>query len=1005
MIVVAVLLLGTISLLQLPVGLLPNLANPGITIITRYSGISAEKIEELITIPIERQVSDISGIEKIVSVSSEGESRIDLTFDHNADIKIKILDASERIHTIKDSFPREVEDPSIVQYDPNDRPVFTVSFSSKNLDLKQLRELIDQKVKLKYERVEGVSEVFVGGGFEREIQILADPGRLVAHRIAVGSVADSVAKGNVYATAGKLPGIRERFVYTEAKFTSLSEIKSSYFRRPGKDGGLIQVGQVADVEDRFRDPGTVARTNGEERVTVYIEKAGNANTLAITDTCEAITAALAFKDIETHISYNQGTSIRRAIKQVSTSCVHGIIIATFVLYGFMRRAGITLLVALNIPASILSTFFLMYMSGLEINVMSLSGLALGSGMLIDNSIVVSEAIDRRLALGESRSVAILQATFSVSVEIISATLCTIVVFIPLLFTDPETRILYTGFSLTVVYSLLASLVFSLTVLPALMLAFLNWKRPELGGSLGEFMTFIGNVESQYDRLTQAFTIERLTEAYRRFIGQLFANPARFLIVLAFLLVSSPFLFWGLKKEYMSPIDSDDIEASVDLDTGTHLEKTESLVRTIEEKIRKHPGVREVSSKIEKSHATLAIKSSGSVDSEDLISGLKTLTDQDKDAFVYYTQSGEVSSGRELDIEFYGDDFVSLKKIAQETASTIQSSVPGVEQVVLRFREGKKDFLIYPSKAKLGVNQISVADVGSTLRQLLSGTIITKFYDRDREVDVRLRAPPESLDSLDKISQLQLPLEGRAVPLSSIARFVEGEGETRMWRKNKRRTVSITVKIQKRSIEDVALDISRLLANRNWSADTIYAFGDEFERIKANQRQMVYAVTLSLVVIYLLLCCLFESLSQPLIIMIAVPLTIAGVVAFLALSRMTVTISVYIGLIMLGGIVVNNSILLVSTINSMVGSAISGDALKSAIFDAAVRRIRPIIMTTMVTVLGMLPMALDFSEGSGLWRPLAITVSVGLTLSVFITLILVPYASLIYYSRFRRNEGL
>ncbi|MBL8018237.1 MAG: efflux RND transporter permease subunit, partial [Leptospirales bacterium] len=421
MVVVAAVLLGAISLIQLPVGLLPNLANPGITIITRYSGVSTEKIEELITVPIERQVSDIPGIEKIVSSSSEGESRIDLTFNHDADIKVKILEASERLHIIKDSFPREVEDPSIVQYDPNDRPVFTVSFSSQKLDLKQLREIVDRQIKLKFERVEGVSEVFVGGGFEREVHILADPDRLIAHKIGVGVVADAVSRGNVYASAGKLPGIQERMVYTDAKFRHLSEISSGYFARPGREGGILQLSQVARVEDRYRDPGTVARTNGEERVTLYVEKAGNANTLAITDACEEITGSLSmFKDVRTQVSYNQGSSIRRSIRQVSSSCVHGIIIVTCVLYALLRRARMTLLVALNIPMSILSSFFLMYLSGLEIDVMSLCGLALGSGMLIDNSIVVSEAIERHLGSGRTPAAAVLEATLSVSIEIISA---------------------------------------------------------------------------------------------------------------------------------------------------------------------------------------------------------------------------------------------------------------------------------------------------------------------------------------------------------------------------------------------------------------------------------------------------------------------------------------------------------------------------------------------------------------------------------------------------------
>ncbi|MBL8021782.1 MAG: efflux RND transporter permease subunit [Leptospirales bacterium] len=302
-----------------------------------------------------------------------------------------------------------------------------------------------------------------------------------------------------------------------------------------------------------------------------------------------------------------------------------------------------------------------------------------------------------------------------------------------------------------------------------------------------------------------------------------------------------------------------------------------------------------------------------------------------------------------------------------------------------------------------MNRVSASEVGSTLRQLLSGTIITKYYDQDREVDVRLRAPVESLDSLEKVAQLQLPLDGRAIPLSSVSRFMDGEGETRMWRKNKRRSVAITIKIQGRSVEDVATDVAQLLNQSNWPPDVIYSFGDEFERNKTSQRQMIYAIGLSLVVIYLLLAALFESLIEPLIIMITVPLTIAAVAAFLGITRMTVSMSVYIGLIMLGGIVVNNSILLVSSINRTLLPGQSVEEIRQAILHAAAIRLRPILMTTIVTVLGMLPMVVDFTEGSGLWRPLAITVSVGLSLSIFVTLFLVPYAAFIYSSRLNRSR--
>ncbi|MCB1317518.1 MAG: efflux RND transporter permease subunit, partial [Leptospiraceae bacterium] len=286
---------------------------------------------------------------------------------------------------------------------------------------------------------------------------------------------------------------------------------------------------------------------------------------------------------------------------------------------------------------------------------------------------------------------------------------------------------------------------------------------------------------------------------------------------------------------------------------------------------------------------------------------------------------------------------------------------------------------------------------STLRQLLAGAVITKFYDREREVDVRFRAEEEYVDTPDEVRGLMLPLPGRSLPLGSIVNFTEGEGETRIWRKNKRKSVMITLKIRDRSIDEVALDVEELFREVQFPGDTIYAFGDEYRKLKENQRQMLVAIALSILIIYLLLGALFESFSQPLIILITVPLTITGVLFLLALTRMALNMSVYIGLIMLGGIVVNNAILVVSTINQRLrDTQRRKTALIAPLLRSASMRLRPIFMTTLTTICGMLPMVVDYSEGSGLWRPLAITVSFGLTFSLFVSLVMVPFASYLFY---------
>ena len=479
---------------------------------------------------------------------------------------------------------------------------------------------------------------------------------------------------------------------------------------------------------------------------------------------------------------------------------------------------------------------------------------------------------------------------------------------------------------------------------------------------------------------------------------------------ALLLISAPLLYQIIEKEFSSPIDSNDISASVDLETGTHLEHTRSITVQIEAAVRKHPAVKEVNAKVEKSRATLNIK----LDAEqvryrsatEIIAELRELTDPIPEAFVYYDEAGEGAGGRELDLEFFGDDTAVLKEFARETSSRIQSEVDGVDQAVLRFRDGKQDILLVPYKTKLSQNQTTTQEIGQTLRQFLSGTIVTKFYDGDREVDVRLQGRPDALATPADVRNFDLPLQGRTLALQSLVAFESGSGETRLWRKNKRKSVAISLKIKGRSVEAVARDIERVMARVEPPPDTIYAFGDEYAKLQESQREMLVAIGLSIVIIYMLLAFLFESYSQPLLIMVTVPLPAAAVMVFLAATRMPLNMSVYIGLIMLGGILV------VSTINrELLGEGADtvralpvGAALIRPILRAASRRIRPILMTTLTTVFGLLPMVFDFSEGSGLWRPLAMTVSFGLSVSLLISLVLVPFASYLYYRLRAKREA-
>jgi len=1003
-------ILGAISITKIPVSLMPDAASPGITVITRQPGISAEKIEEMLTIPIERIVSDVSGIEKMLSSSGEGESKVNLIFSYDADIKTKILETSEKIQIIRNQFPRDVQEPYIVQYDPSDRPVFIVSFSSDHYNLKELREYVEKNIKIKFERIEGVSQVFTGGGFEREIQVSLDPYRMTTQGISIDPPSRGIADSNLYIPGGKIKTASdEKRVYLDAKFKSLDELRTLPVILPEKENNfkVIHLERIAEVKDHYRERESISRTNGEDRVSIYVQKAGNANTIAITDSCLAALETIQnLREIRYKVEYNQGKYIQKAISRVLSASYQGGVIAVIILFLFLRKVIPTLLVALTIPASVVATFFIMFLTGTNINIMSLSGLALGVGMLIDNSIVVSEAIESEMGKKRPLFDTIFAGTAGVVSELTSSTLTTIIVFLPLIFADPQTRLLYRDLALTVTFSLIVSLLFSITILPCFTHAVYGFAPTILKRGVHP-QGFIRKLDDRVLQPASRFIQEKLqviTERYLHTATVLFEHRTKIVPATAlFIALSLPALFY-IGRDGGSSLDTDTIDASVDLDTGINLNRTQEIVRKIEKRYIKHPDVEEVSSKIEKWHADLHVKLNAEAgkkkDIDEYIDEFTEIAKSFPDASIFFNKGSEGESAEELNIDFYGNDIQNLRKVANDLSGVLRSKVDGIFQVVLRFREPKDDILIYPDTVKLSQSGTANAETGGTLRTMLSGSIITKYYDQDREVDIRLLGQKELLQTPENFLASYVPVQGNGIPLRAVSKIQDGKGETRLWRKNKRKTASVTLKTRGRSIDKIAGDVETVIRNYNLPEDTTYAFSDEYEKMLKSQRQMTYAIVASILLIYFLLGALFESFTLPLLIIFTVPITILFVINGYFFAGTSMNISILIGMIMLCGIMVNNSIILVSTIQTGSSEIKTEDRNKGRnlkirdhfllLYRLSSTRIRPILMTTATTVFGMIPMIFDFDNGSAMWRNLAITVSSGLLFSLVLNLLLLPY---------------
>jgi len=1022
MIVSSLSLLGAVSILRLPLGLLPNLASPGVTVLTRYPGVSSDAIERILTIPIERQMRDIPSIEKILSSSSDGESRVHLVFYPDSDVDIRMLDVREKLFQLEDRFPREVEPPSVLRYDPSNRPVFIVSFSpatANDEQFKRLREIVEFQIKPAFERIRGVSEVSVGGGSEREIQLQIDPHRLVALQLS-DQVPSSLDDGNMFVPAGRLNAGRS-LVYADSRLHSIPEIgrllvPMQFSSREGDSNRpQIPFTAFAQVRDSQRDPTSLSLSNGKERISLYIEKAGDANTLSITEECEEELAVLSerFPEIHTHTVYNQGSQIKDAISQVLSACIGGVVLAVAVLHLFLRRIGFTLVIGIAIPASLFTTFFLMFLFDIEMNVMSLSGLALGAGMLIDASIVVCEASAKNLASASGQMDAALhaidRATASVRGEVVASTLSTIIVFIPLLFADHETRALYRDFTLTVSLSLITSMIFSLTVLPVFLVSAARYKptltafqRQRRPGTRTREHRLIGTMRSRLSAyICQIRSADFLqSERWITIYSQIATKEQRSTALIVAAMLAAPVLFVLADKEYMAQTESDTIEASVDLDPGVHLQRTRAIVENIERQITGHPAIREINSKIESSHATLTIKIDRETGTETAIAELQSITDGNSDAYVHYERSAEGAASAELELEFFGKDIGAMKQFARKFADTVQGRIPEVERVILRFRDGRQDLALYPYTTKNEIQGVSTSAIGRSLRQLIQGNVITKYYDStpgsEREIDVRVRATDGLIETPDDILELQLP--GTPAPLKALLRPVFEESETRIYRNNRRRSISILLQFHSGSASELARKVEQLLDESSLPPETVAAFGDSYKRMQANQSQMTASLVLSVVLVYLLLAFLFENLIDPLIVLTSIPISLSFVLLLLMLLNRPLNISIYIGLIMLGGIVVNNAILILSEIRS------EGRALQTIdqFMHASFRRLRPILMTTSTTVLGMAPLLFDTGSQSALWNSLAITVTSGLLFSMPAVLFMIPFLTYMQKTRSKQE---
>lgn len=996
--VAMVLILGWVSVGRLGIDLLPRLVFPQVAIMTTYQGAGPAEIERLVTSPIEAIAGTVNNVKKIYSYTLADTSVVVVEFDWGTDMDFAALALREKVDLIKRFLPADAEAPMVVKADPSMMPVMQIGvYGPENLS--RLKKIVDEDIVPRLERVEGVAAVLASGGLDREIQIRLDQQKLAQYGLSPAQVVQMLRTENLSLPGGQVvENEREFTVRTMGEFADLEQVKDLLVSVPG--GPAVRLRDLGEVVDGHADVRSLSRVGGQPAINISIQKQSSANTVLVSRRVKQELARMEKEKIlpagaRFSIGMDQAEFIEAAVKSVQSNAVQGALLAVMVLFFFLRNLAPTLIIGLAIPFSIVCTFVLMYFGKLTLNLMSLGGLALGVGMMVDNAIVVLENIFRHRQEGEPIEEAAIKGTEEVSTAIQASTLTNLVVFLPIVFVQGLAAMLFKELALTVTYSLLASLIVALTLVPVMASRWL--KRVKVHGT--------GVSEEEYAQQTAG----RLGRWYHGVLEAALRHRKLVIGVLVLAFVTS-FIPWALvDKEFMPPMDAREIAISVSLPKGSTLETTDQVVRRIEKLVNAQPETDTVLANIgggniinlgmdggtETASLSVRLKKGAAArqgrSTEDVVDSLRQECARVPGAKIQVTKSGGGMMGggglgAPIQIKLKGDNLAVLAALADQVVQRI-SKIPGVREADSSLSEGRPEVQIHLRRDKAAAYGLSVTQVAQAIRTAIGGEVATKYRVGGEEVDVRVRLAQQDRQDLADLSGLLIATPvGVQLPLSEVADVRPGLGPNEITRENQSRYVTISAQIHNRASGAVLQDVNAALKDYRLPHGYRLEYGGEAEQMAESFGDLGLAFLLAAVLVYIIMAAQFESFVDPFIIMFTVPMAFIGVAWTLFLAGKSLSVYAIIGCIMLAGIVVNNAIVLVDYANTLRRR---GYERNEALRRAGPTRLRPILMTTLTTVLGLVPLALGLGEGAEAEAPLALVLIGGLVTSTVLTLVAVP----------------
>ncbi|MGJ9458161.1 efflux RND transporter permease subunit [Oceanobacillus sp. CF4.6] len=981
MIVLAIIALGVVSVRSLAVDLFPKIDLPIAVVATNYQDAAPEDVENLISRQIESSVSSVEGIDTVQSQSQAGSSLVMMMFKNGTDLDQALLDVREKVDQVKGFLPEQAGEPNILRFSPDALPVVYLGLTGE--DAAKLTNIADEEIVPFLERQGGVASVTIEGGKTREIQVEMVQAKMQQYGVTTQGLMQHLSSTNSSASVGTVEkGNQDLQLRVTGEFESLDDISETIIQT--ETGATVLVEDVAEVTDTFKESSSTTLVNGEPSLVLSIMKQTDANTVEVaTNIQEAIAEINGDLPGEVKLETVIDTSefIQMSIDSVISNIVIGGLIAVFILLLFLKSIRATIVIGLSIPIALISTFALMYFTGQTLNVLTLGGLALGIGMMVDSSIVILENIYSYRKRGFSLFDSATKGASELAPAVIASTTTTLVVFLPIIYVEGLASDLFTPLALAVSFSLIASLVIAITLVPMLSSKLLS-KAMEDNGRGYWFDRFLDWLRSKY-----ASGLKRVLK---------FRKTTVLATILA--IIGSLALIPMIGAELIPASDQGQAQITVETAPGSNLEHTEGIAGQVNETINEYDDVVEISyvtiggtGFTAGNQATYTMQLTPAAEREQSTQDIVTEIDDKLQhiAGAEITASamdGGMNMGDPISIQINGPEHEVLREISDQIVTEI-SGIDGVFNPSTAAANGVPQMTISIDEGKAATQGLTQEQITGQIQMQFNGQVVTQYREEGQEMDVTLLYPEDERSTISDLKDLKVQSPtGASLPLEEVADLVEVQGPVSLLRENQQPQMNVTSAVVDRDLGSVVEDVETTLDQVSLPEGYSMTIGGQAQDMAESFTDLAIALVFSIFLVYAVMAVQFESFLQPFIIMFALPTTIIGVIGGLYITGMSLSVPGFIGIIMLAGIVVNNSIVLVDYINILRGR---GMDRFEAIIEAGRNRIRPIMMTTLTTVLAMVPLGIGLGEGAEMQQPLAVTIIFGLSVSSIFTLFFVP----------------